>query len=457
METLSLLFVDDEENVRNFLVELFKEEYTTYTAASGVEAIEIIRTYLPDIIFLDIIMPGEENGIEILKKIKSLYPNQNVVMLTAVGEIETAVKAIKLGAFDYIEKPFDIERLRNCITKIKKTIELEKEIQILKEEIEEIYPAHNIIGNSEAMKNIFNTIEKIANTDAIVLIEGETGVGKELIARRIHQISKRSNKPFITVDCGVIPDTLFESELFGYEKGAFTGATSRKQGRIELANTGTLFIDEIGNLKYDLQTKFLRVIQEKEFIRLGGTKPIRVDVRILAATNKRLKTLVEKNIFREDLFYRLNVVNIYIPPLRERREDIALLVDYYLKKFCLKNKKKKITFSNELLNYLVSYDWPGNVRELQNFIERIVVLTNKEYISLNDLPEDISKLVKKSFTLTINEFLPLKEFINNAKMKYINYIMTQNNNDIEKTASILEIDKNYLKSLIKGQIENNNE
>ncbi|HOK39596.1 MAG TPA: sigma-54 dependent transcriptional regulator [bacterium] len=457
MEILSLLFVDDEENVRNFLVELFKEEYTTYTAASGVEAIEIIRTYLPDIIFLDIIMPGEENGIEILKKIKSLYPNQNVVMLTAVGEIETAVKAIKLGAFDYIEKPFDIERLRNCITKIKKTIELEKEIQILKEEIEEIYPAHNIIGNSDAMKNIFNTIEKIANTDAIVLIEGETGVGKELIARRIHQISKRSNKPFITVDCGVIPDTLFESELFGYEKGAFTGATSRKQGRIELANTGTLFIDEIGNLKYDLQTKFLRVIQEKEFIRLGGTKPIRVDVRILAATNKRLKTLVEKNIFREDLFYRLNVVNIYIPPLRERREDIALLVDYYLKKFCLKNKKKKITFSNELLNYLVSYDWPGNVRELQNFIERIVVLTNKEYISLNDLPEDISKLVKKSFTLTINEFLPLKEFINNAKMKYINYIMTQNNNDIEKTASILEIDKNYLKSLIKGQIENNNE
>lgn len=449
---LSLLFIDDEKNVREFLVELFKEEYTTYTAANQDEALQIIRNYYPDIIFLDIIMPGGVDGISILKKIKSMYPNQIVIMLTAIGNIETAVEAIKIGAFDYIEKPFDINKVRNCIQKVERTLNLEKELEILKSEIEEYYPSRKIIGKSQALKEIFEIIEKIANTDAIVLIEGETGVGKELIARRIHYASQRQQKPFITVDCGIIPDTLFESELFGFEKGAFTGAVNKKIGRVEIANGGSLFIDEISNLKYDLQTKFLRVIQEKEFIRLGGIKPIKVDVRLIAATNKRLKDLVNEKLFREDLFYRLNVVNIYIPPLRDRPEDIPLLIDYFLKKFCLNNKKNTIKFSENLVKKIMDYHWPGNVRELQNFIERVVVLTNKEYIDIEDLPTDVfSSINGKLFTLNLEDkIIPLKDFIGIAKKRYAEYILKLNNNDLHTTASILDIDKNTLKNLLNN-------
>lgn len=447
---LSILIIDDEKNVRNFLVELLKEDYITYTASNYEESIQIIRNYSPDIILLDIIMP-EINGIEILKKIKFLYPNQLIIMITGAGTIETAISSIKEGAFDYLTKPFDINEIRRCISKVQHTLELENEIKLLKKEIETIYPSHKIIGESESLKDIFRLIEKIAHTSAIVLIEGETGVGKELIARRIHHVSNRKNKPFITVDCGVIPENLFESELFGYEKGAFTGAVGRKPGRVEMADGGTLFIDEIGNLKLDLQTKLLRLIQEKEFVRLGGTKTIRTDIRLIAATNKKLETLIKNNQFREDLYYRLNVININVLPLRERKEDIPLLINYFLNYFCLENKKPIFTFSNKLINELKNYSWPGNIRELKNFIERIVVLSNKNFIDTNDIPDDFFSLMKKKdkFQISFEEPFPtLKEFSDIIKNKYINYIHTKTKNDFEKTSKILNINKSYLKNLI---------
>ena len=380
-----ILVADDEESMRWVLSKALKRKgFTVDLARDGDEALEMIQTAHYDLAILDIKMPGL-SGLDLLERAREVKNDLLVVIMTAEASMKNAVEAMKRGAYDYITKPFDLDVIDAIIEKIEKAREMTSQVSLLKEELKDRYQLEKtIIGNSPAMRDIYKTIGKVAPSDITVLIQGESGTGKELIARAIHFNSKRIGKPFIAINCAAIPKELLESELFGFEKGAFTGAVERKLGKFEQANGGTIFLDEIGDMPIDLQAKILRVLQEKEITRTGGNQSIAVDTRIVAATNQDLEEKVRERAFREDLFYRLNVVPITLIPLRDRKEDIPLLVDYFLKKSCAEMEVPTKKCSEDALRLLSSHSWPGNVRELENTLKRAVILSSDPLLTSDD-------------------------------------------------------------------------
>jgi len=420
-----------------------KKDYQVITAGSSEEALIKVQAEEPDLIYLDIIMPGKD-GMEALKEIRGVQPQTPVVMLTATKTLKTAVEAMKLGAYDYITKPFDVEELRLVAEKALENRDLRQENRRLQDEVEDRFQFDNIIGKSKEMREIYAIIRQIAEKNSTVLIHGESGTGKELVARAIHYNSHRKNKSFVAVNCAAIPETLIESELFGHEKGAFTDAQVRRIGHFELAHQGTLFLDEISELSLPTQAKILRALQERDFVRVGGGKTISVDVRLISATNKNLEELMGRGAFRSDLFYRINVVPLTIPPLRKRKEDIHQLVKHFLEKHAGAGKKK---ITPEAMDVLVAYDWPGNVRELENIIERIVVFSSSDTIGPEELPPSLKtetrvELIKLgvlggriSFEEAEKEFE--KDIIIEA-LKKSNYVQT-------RAAEILGVSRRILK------------
>jgi len=428
----SILIVDDEVGARESLRMILKNEYEVFLAKNAEEAFLRIKEHAPDVILLDIILP-DLDGLKVLEIVKQNDPDAIVIMITATKTVKTAVEAMKLGAYDYVTKPFEVDELRLMISRSLSTQALEKEVQYLRKEVDKNFGFGNIIGKSDVMKEIFNVIRQIADSKSTVLIMGESGTGKELVSRAIHYISQRRNTPFVTINCAAIPETLIESELFGHEKGAFTNAIERKLGRFEIAHSGTLFLDEIGELSLATQAKILRFLEEREFNRVGGSKTIKVDVRLIAATNKDLTQLIKKGLFREDLYYRINVVPIILPPLRERPEDIPLLLDHFVQKFSAENKKQVKGVSKEALDILKNYEWPGNVRELENLVERVVTLTMNSHIQPNELPFSLLNVPKMNglkesiltgrVSLTQGEEKFEREIIEDA-LKRANYVQS---------------------------------
>ncbi len=380
-----ILVVDDEQSMREFLdIMLKKEGYKVSLASNGEEVLKLIEKDIFDLVLLDIRMP-KMDGIAVLKKIKATSPETVVIMITAYASADTAIKAMKEGAYDYITKPFKVEEIKLIIKNALEKKTLQKENILLKQMVKDRYHFENIIGQSPKMQALYDLLEKVAPTKTNILITGESGTGKELAAKAIHYNSARKEKPFVTLNCGAIPESLIESELFGHMKGAFTDAIATKKGLFEIADEGTIFLDEISELPLLMQVKLLRVLQDREFKRVGGTEDIRVDVRIIAATNKDLEEAVKEKRFREDLFYRLNVIQIKLPPLRERKEDIPLLAAHFLKKYSVELNKNITRISPDALQLMLDYGYPGNVRELQNIIERAVALGNGQELSRQHL------------------------------------------------------------------------
>ncbi|HSR11470.1 MAG TPA: sigma-54 dependent transcriptional regulator [Thermodesulfobacteriota bacterium] len=390
-QSFEILVIDDEkvqlEMLRGFLA---KQGYGVETASEGREAVEKFRRGSFDLILTDYRMPGMD-GLQLLKEIRGINPEAVVVILTAYGTVGTAVAAMKEGAYDYLTKPIDLEELILLIRRVESEITLRRENRDLREQLREKFKVDFIISVSRGMEEALSVVKRAAPSPATVLILGESGTGKELIARAIHYSSLRSDKPFIKVNCAALPENLLESELFGHEKGAFTGAVARRVGRFEQADGGTLFLDEIGDLSLPLQVKLLRVLQEKEFERVGGSHTLKVDVRLIVATNRNLEEGIRKGTFREDLYYRFNVVTIALPPLRERKEDIPPLMEHFLKKYSRENKKEISSFSKEATDRLLNYHYPGNVRELENIVERAVVLSRGAVITARDLPLNLQE------------------------------------------------------------------
>jgi DNA-binding NtrC family response regulator len=385
-----VLIVDDEPGVRMAVSMALKDLYETLAAASGPEALDVLAAGPVDVVLLDIVMPGMD-GMQALEEIRARWPQLPVVMLTATKTLKTAVEAMKLGAFDYVTKPFDVEELRVILDKATANAALVREVEALRNEVGRRYQLENIVGRSPKMQEVFKTVLTVAPLKTTVLITGESGTGKELIAKAIHYGSPRAARPLVTLNCAAIPETLLESELFGHEKGSFTDAHTKKLGQFELAHGGTLFLDEIGEMGSATQSKLLRVLEHGEFLRVGGTKPVTVDVRIIAATNRDLEAGIRNGTFRADLYYRLNVVTVHLPPLRERRDDLLLLVRHFT---ALKAREMGIpekTFTPEAIDTLLRYPWPGNVRELENLVERMLVLTDGTTIGVDDLPEQIQR------------------------------------------------------------------
>ena len=442
----SVLIVDDEVGVRESLKMILKKDYDVFLAKDAEEAFLQIKENSPDVILLDIILP-DLDGLKVLERIKQNEPDIVVIMITATNTAKTAVEAMKLGAYHYVTKPFDNDELRLIISRSLSEKALKQELIFRREEMDKSFDFGNILGKSKGMKDIFKMVKQIADSKSTVLIMGESGTGKELISRAIHYNSNRKNYPFVTINCAAIPETLIESELFGHEKGAFTNAIEKKLGRFEVAHQGTLFLDEIGELSLTTQAKILRFLEEKEFNRVGGSKTIKVDVRLITATNKDLNQMIKKGGFREDLYYRINVVPIVIPPLRERKEDIPILIDHFINKFVLENNKNVKGINKEALEFLMQYEWPGNVRELENLIERVIALTSNEYIPANELPYSFKNIPKinglkesvldgkVSFLQAEEEFE--KEVILDA-LKRTNYIQSH-------AAEILGISRRILK------------
>lgn len=386
----TILIVDDEKNTRdglqNFLSSL---DYDVLTAENAQEGWKIYKEEKPDLILSDIRMPGEQ-GVQFLEKVMADNPHALFILMTAYGSVEDAVKAMKKGAFYYLTKPVNMEELEFLVKKALNSRSLEEENKELKQALyRQKFEKGDMVVQSKKMKDILKTVDQIAQSNAAVLIEGESGTGKELIAHRIHDLSPRKTGPFVAVHCAALTETLLSSELFGHEKGAFTGATERKTGRFERANKGTLFLDEIGEISPDMQVKLLRVLQESEFERVGGTKTIKVDVRIVCATNKNLLEEVKAGRFREDLYYRINVIYLKLPPLRERKDDIPQLAESFIKSFAETNGKKITGIDAAALDALKQYDWPGNIRELKNIIERMIVLSQSDKLTLEQVPDDI--------------------------------------------------------------------
>jgi two-component system, NtrC family, response regulator HydG len=385
----TLLVADDDPGLRESLERtLTREGYRVVLASDGRAALERVQAGGIDLIVTDLRMPGL-TGLELLRAAKAILPDVDVILLTAFGTVEEAVKAMKDGAYDFLTKPFRREQLIKLIDKALERRDLIEQNRALKKQLEDLRAKGQMIGASPTWRRMMTLVEQVADSSATILIQGESGTGKELVARTIHERSARRNGPFVAVNCAALPETLLESELFGYEKGAFTGAAGRKEGRFELANGGTLFLDEVADLSLVTQPKILRMLQEGEFERLGGTRTIQVDVRIVAATNRDLSEMVKDKRFREDLYYRLNVITVRVPPLREHPEDIRLLAQHYLRVYSAKNGRKLEAFSNEAIARLESYAWPGNVRELENLVERSVLLARKDRIDAEDLPEEV--------------------------------------------------------------------
>jgi len=391
------------------------------------------------IVIADLVMSGMD-GIELMKKAKEIQPNIQVIIITAYASIPTAIAAMKEGAYDYIEKPFSLERAELLVQKLAEHEELVKENISLRQKLEDRYRFENIIAKSSKMERVIELIKVVAKSNATVLITGESGTGKELVARAIHSQSHRRSKPFIAVSCAALPESLLESELFGHEKGSFTGAYAQKKGKFEFANGGTLFLDEVGEMSANIQVHLLRVLEGKEFSRVGGNELIKVDVRVVSATNKDLRKAIASREFREDLYYRLNVVTIELPPLRERKEDIPLLAQYFLNKFALENKKKITDFSSEATEFMLSYDWPGNVRELENAIERAVILAKDSLITIADLPHENMSLAHSA---------PIGKNIKEVEKNHILNVLRETEGNYSEAARILGITRMTLYSKVR--------
>ena len=441
MEKL-IFIVDDEPSIRKLLTHWVKAQwgYEVVAFDKGLEMLKELEQN-PSLILLDIMLP-DSNGIELISKIKKHDPNIPIIMLSAQGSIEVALESLRLGAFDYFPKPIDSNRLEPAIKNAISNYELHKRIAELEDNIQQQYSFDNIVSNDYRMQAVFKLVTKILDNDITVLITGESGTGKELVARAIHYNGKRKNKPFVVVNCASIPRELLESELFGHEKGSFTGAYQKKLGKFETANEGTLFLDEIGEMEMSLQAKILRVIQQKEFERVGGNETIKVDVRILSATNKDLREMVEKNEFREDLYYRLSSFPILVPPLRNRRGDIVILVNHFIKIFNEKSNKSIKGVSKNALKLIYDYDWPGNIRELENTIERCIILTETDLIDVDVLPESIVKQeVNIGFEKNGTLFTDTSPIIPFEKLKEeaIRHALDKTNSNVVEAAKKLNI------------------
>ncbi len=397
MKDYSILIIDDEEAQRNILKGyLEKKGYKIYSASSGLEGIELVRKNIVDIVLSDYKMP-DKTGLEVLETVKEINPEISFVILTAYGTVENAVKAMRLGAFDYISKPVDLDELDLLLERIIENKNLKSEILLLKNQLKEKFKIDSFISQSPKMEEVLSIAARAADSKATVLITGESGTGKEVLAKSIHYTSSRKDKPFVAVNIPALPETLLESELFGHEKGAFTGAEKSKKGRFEIADGGTIFLDEIGDIPLNLQVKLLRVLQEHQIERVGSVENINIDVRIIAATHQNLEQKIKDGSFREDLFYRLNIVSLHIPPLRERKEDILPLIEHFVNKYSIENNKQNLSLSKEAVDLLIKYNYPGNVRELENIIERAVVLCRGELITVNDLPNVIKGFKGEQF------------------------------------------------------------
>ncbi len=445
----SVLIVDDEPSILKSLSGLlFDEGFEVQTATNGYEALKIIDAESPDLVLLDIWMPGID-GIETLKEIKNNNPYIQVIIISGHGTIETAVKATKLGAFDLIEKPLSIDKVIVAINNALNFRRLEEENRYLRKKTLE---KHTITGNSPPVATLKKQIAVAAPTDAWVLITGENGTGKELVARTIHQLSSRADQPMIDVNCAAIPEELIESELFGHEKGAIAGASVKKVGKFELANKGTIFLDEIGDMSLKTQAKILRVLQEQQFQRVGGSRILSVDVRVIASSNKDLKDEIEKGSFREDIYYRLNVIPIDVPPLRNRLEDVPMLVETFLQECAIKDRGRSKTMAPEAVDLLCGYAWPGNVRELKNLIERLAIMVDKDIIDESDIPAPYNPACVEGTGSIESQLLLIQHFKDAQKAferEFIQRKLRQYNNDIAKTAAVIGIEKNYLNQLLK--------
>ena len=450
METI--LIVDDEKNYLTILSAILEDEgFEVLTALGGQEALEIHKTSDLDLILTDMKMPTMD-GIELLENLKSVDPDLPVIMMTAHGTVDKAVEAMQKGAYTYVLKPFDNERLIIYVTKAISMYQVVKENRRLRDAVESQYRFGNIIGKSKKMQDIFDTIQKVAPSGATVLIEGESGTGKELVARSIHFNSPRREKPFVAVNCSALAESLLESELFGHEKGAFTGAVATKKGRFELADGGTLFLDEIGELSQNLQVKMLRVLQEKAFERVGGVRSISVDIRIIAATNKDLLQEMKAGRFREDLFYRLNVVHLSLPPLKARKEDIRLLVNHFIKKYASERKSAVPVagVDQEVDRLFYDYSWPGNIRELENVIERVMILSPGEIIRVSELPKGFKDNVYNTLHLEgIPADAKLYDTLAEIEKTMILRALKISNNVQSHAAALLGIGKSGLNQKIK--------
>ncbi len=450
----SILIVDDEKAARYGMKKLLeKDNYLVYEAKDGTDAMQILKTQYPALVFLDINMP-QLDGMKTMEMINAMKNPPLVVIVTAYGSEKIAVEAMKRGAYDYIAKPYEIDELRIIAKNAFEKISLQEENARLRLEIGRLEGLGEIIGQSEAIKEVFDRIEKVGTTDVTVLIEGESGSGKELVSREIHKRSKRRNEPLIIMNCAAVPETLIESELFGHEKGAFTGAAERRSGKFELANKGTIFLDEIGDMSISTQSKLLRVLQEQKFERLGGAETLAVDVRIISATHRDLEEEIEEGRFREDLYYRIKVVNIKIPPLRHRSEDIPLLVNRFIQYFSEKHQKRVASISSEAMKILISYNWPGNVRQLKNFIESAVVLTNNEILDTGDLPEEIkypenNTTTSKNIDYSLSFRDAKKILIENFERDFIKRKLEEFSGNVSRTAEALDMHRQNLQQKIR--------
>jgi DNA-binding NtrC family response regulator len=449
---LRILVVEDKESFRQYIKEVLKkEEYEVFDTESGKEALELFRKHHFDLVLLDLRLPGKD-GIAVAKEIKKIDSSVPIIILTAYGTVDNAVSAMKLGVFDFIEKPVDPDRLLLLVSRALREQQLIRENIILREELSRRHGFTRIIGKSKELCDAALLAKKVARSDTTVLLTGESGTGKELFAHAIHDLSLRKDNPFIAVNCAAIPTELFENELFGSEKGAFTGAAKRKNGMVELAHRSTLFLDEVGNIPQGVQSKFLRFVQEQTFTRLGGTEELSVDVRIIAATNRNLLREVEAGNFREDLYYRLSVFPIELPPLRRRKDDVLLLAEYFIDRFCRELRKKKMKLAPKARKILMNYRWPGNIRELQNIIERAVILTEKETIEADDIGireslEGVEDEVALSEDMTLKEAGAMGKVI--AEKKIIAKILLKTEGNKSKAAKLLGMSYKTLLERIK--------
>ena len=448
MKNLSLLIIDDEEAQLQSLKSFLKRRnFEVYTATDGKKGFDVVNNNVIDVVLTDFRMPNWD-GYTVLKEIKKLNPEIDVVVITAYGSVEDAVNIMKAGAYDYLSKPIDLDELENLLARIKEKRFLISENKLLKKQLEDKFKFDSIISQSGLMQEVLNTAGRVANSKATVLIRGESGTGKELIAKAIHFSSNRKEKPFVTVNISALSENLLESELFGHEKGAFTGATSQRTGRFEEADGGTLFIDEVGDIPLQAQVKLLRAIQFGEIQRIGSTDSIKVDVRIVAATHRNIEKMIADGEFREDLYYRLNVITISIPPLRKRKEDIPVLLDHFIKKYSLENQKNIKSVSSEVMDQLMKYDYPGNIRELENIIERAVVLCRDEYIAKNDLPSQLSTVVESKVLDPQNLEDSYEIKVKTFEKEIIKEALSRTNGNKSAAARLLGLTERHLRSRI---------
>jgi len=436
-----ILVIDDEDSMCNFMeIMLAKEGYSVDTANSGKDGVELLRENNYDLVIADLNMP-EMTGIDVLKQVRSFKQDQDLIVMTAYASVDTAIEAMKHGAVDYITKPFKVDEIKLVIEKSISHKILKRENNTLNRQLKGDHSFDNFMGTSEVVVNLKEAARRIAVTDSTVLIRGESGTGKDLIAKAIHHHSPRCGGPFVTINCAALPESLLESELFGHKKGSFTGAIKDKDGLFKVADAGTFFLDEVGNTSMTIQVKLLRVLEEKKIIAVGDTKPIDVDVRLIAATNSDLEADVKNGRFRADLFYRLNVIPIFIPPLRERREDISLLVRYFIDRYCEKICTATKEITPKAMELLVGHHWPGNVRELENTIERAVLLNRSTVLDVADLPE---KLACPESIAAISDADPANPTLESIEKAYIHYVMTQTGGRKTKAARVLGIDTSTL-------------